>query len=85
MCKINKEKKEIETLVTVDLQARLEKDLSTGFWIYLRTKPAPKTKAKDIKDFEWMFPLSNPFDIYEFKTKEELNRQLETILTSRAV
>ena len=47
------------------MQARLEKDLSTGFWIYIRQKPAEKAKIKDIKDFLWMIPLSNPFDIYE--------------------
>ena len=47
------------------MQARLEKDLSTGFWIYIRQKPAEKAKTKDIKDFLWMIPLSNPFDIYE--------------------
>jgi hypothetical protein len=56
--------KQVETFETQNLQARLEKDLSTGFWIYVRTKPDPKTRARDIKDFDWMIPLSNPFDIY---------------------
>ncbi len=67
LVKINKETKTLETIESTNLQARLEKDLSTGFWIYIRRKPAANTKPKDIKDFDWLIPLSNPFEIYELK------------------
>lgn len=70
--KINKETKVIDTIESSNLQVRLEKDLSTGFWIYIRRKPAYNAKPKEIKDFDWLMPLSNPFQIYQLKHTEDV-------------
>ena len=47
-----------------NLEARVEKDSATGFWIYIRKAP-PGVKVK--QDFDVMIPLSNPFDIYQLE------------------
>ncbi len=62
--KISRETRQMELVEHEYLEARVEKDLATGFWIYIRKAP-PGAKIKN--DFDLMIPLSNPFDIYEFE------------------
>ena len=59
--KISRETKELDFVEHEYLEARVEKDTATGFWIYVRKSP-PGVKVKH--DFDVMIPLSNPFDIY---------------------
>lgn len=60
--KISRETKQIEMVEHEHLEVRIEKDHSTGFWIYIRKAP-PGQKVKH--DYDVMIPLSNPFDIYQ--------------------
>lgn len=64
MIKINRITKALEIIETEYLQARIERDAATGFWIYVRKAP-PGVKVK--QEFDIMIPLSNPFDIYKIE------------------
>ena len=54
LAKLNRETKEIEVLETENLLGRIDND----YWILVK-------KRESTKDFDWMIPLGNPFDIYQ--------------------
>jgi hypothetical protein len=54
LAKLNRETKEIELLETENLLGRIDND----YWILVK-------KRESTKDFDWMIPLGNPFDIYQ--------------------
>ena len=54
LAKTNRETKEVDIIEYEGLQGRLDKD----YWILIK-------KRESKKDFDWMIPIGNPFDIYQ--------------------
>lgn len=54
LAKTNRETKEVDIIEYEGLQGRLDKD----YWILIK-------KKESTKDFDWMIPIGNPFDIYQ--------------------
>ena len=56
--KIDRGSKEMEVLESEELQGRIDKD----YWLLIK-------KKSSTKDFDWMIPLGNPFDVYILEAK----------------